>query len=40
MDTQAYLLLGLLSCSVASAETIRFDGGARREPCQRVGPSP
>src|SRR5579859_4172371 len=28
MGAQAYLLLGLLSCSVASAETIRFDSGA------------
>src|SRR6185312_3190461 len=27
MGAQAYLLLGFLICSVASAETIRFDGG-------------
>jgi hypothetical protein len=27
MGAQAYLLLGFLCCSVASAETIRFDGG-------------
>src|SRR5579872_6374803 len=27
MGAPAYLLLGLLSCSVASTETIRFDGG-------------
>src|SRR5579864_8199318 len=27
MGAQTYLLLGLLSCSVASAETIRFDSG-------------
>ena len=27
MGAQAYLLLGLLGCSIASAETIRFEGG-------------